>query len=386
MKRESAFLMLLLIILVASSFAPLGVPRVEASGTIYIRADGSIDPPDAPISIVDNFTYTLTGNITAFTDGIVIERDNIVVDGVGYTLTGSGVNGNGATLTDRCNVTVRNMTIKNFTCGILLDSSPNNTLSGNNISGNEATGISLYFSPNNVLSGNTVEGSPFNLVIYGETLSDYLLSIDTSNLVERKPVYYFINQSDMVVDTDTYPKVGYLGFVNCVNVTVQALNLTENGDGILLAFTSNSKITGNNVTNQSVGIWLKYSFDITLSDNNIARAQGLEKYKQFLTVLLKAFPDWHETIEDIIAEGDKVWCRFRATATQTGEYRGYFPLSGKKITLAPTGKKITPAGFIAYRIVNGKIVEGWEVSNLLDIYTQLGVIEPTEKAKELFPE
>jgi hypothetical protein len=41
-------------------------------------------------------------------------------------------------------------------------------------------------------------------------------------------------------------------------------------------------------------------------------------------------------------------------------------------------------GYVAYRIVNGKIVEGWEVSNLLDIYTQLGVVEPTEKAKELF--
>jgi C-1 hydroxylase len=112
--------------------------------------------------------------------------------------------------------------------------------------------------------------------------------------------------------------------------------------------------------------------------------QGLEKYKQFLTVLLKAFPDWHETVEDMVAEGDKVWCRFRATATQTGEYRGYFPLSGRNITLAPTRKKITPTGYVAYRIVNGKIVEGWEVSNLLDIYTQLGVIEPTEKAKELF--
>ena len=112
--------------------------------------------------------------------------------------------------------------------------------------------------------------------------------------------------------------------------------------------------------------------------------QGLEKYRQFLSVLLKAFPDWNETIEDIIAEGDEVWFRFRATATHTGEYRGYFPLSGKEITLVATGRKITPAGYVAYRMVDGKIVEGWEVSNLFDIYTQLGVIEPAEKAKELF--
>jgi predicted ester cyclase len=112
--------------------------------------------------------------------------------------------------------------------------------------------------------------------------------------------------------------------------------------------------------------------------------QGLEKYKQFLSVLLKAFPDWNETIEGIIAEGDEVWFRFRATATHTGEYYGCFPGSGKKIRLTPTGKKITPTGYVAYRMVDGKIVEGWEVSNLFDIYTQLGVVEPTEKAKELF--
>jgi len=49
-----------------------------------------------------------------------------------------------------------------------------------------------------------------------------------------------------------------------------------------------------------------------------------------------------------------------------------------------SGKKITPTGFVAYRIVDGKIVEGWEVANLLDIYTQIGVIKPTEKAKMFF--
>ena len=101
----------------------------------------------------------------------------------------------------------------------------------------------------------------------------------------------------------------------------------------------------------------------------------LEEYKQFLITLLKGFPDWHEDIEDIIAEGDKVQYRFKATATHTGEYRGYIISTRKKITLAPTGKKITPTGVIVYRIVDGKIVEAWEVSDLLDVYKQLGVIE-----------
>jgi C-1 hydroxylase len=106
--------------------------------------------------------------------------------------------------------------------------------------------------------------------------------------------------------------------------------------------------------------------------------RSLEEYKQFLSMLLRAFPDWHENIEDIIAEEDKVWYRFKATATHTGEYRGYLPSTGRKITLAATGNKIKPKGVIICRIVDGKIVEAWEVSSLIDIYEPLGVIEYKE--------
>ncbi len=90
-----------------------------------------------------------------------------------------------------------------------------------------------------------------------------------------------------------------------------------------------------------------------------------EGVKQFMNMIFKAFPDWHETIEDIIAEGDKVWVRAKATGTHTGEYRG----------LAPTGKKITGMGVNIYRIVNGKFVEGWAVEDWLDFLQQLGVVE-----------
>ena len=66
--------------------------------------------------------------------------------------------------------------------------------------------------------------------------------------------------------------------------------------------------------------------------------------------------------------------RFKETETHTGEFRG----------LAPTDKKITFAGVIVYRIVDGKVTESWGVYDLLDFYKQLGVIEYTEKAKKLF--
>ena len=104
--------------------------------------------------------------------------------------------------------------------------------------------------------------------------------------------------------------------------------------------------------------------------------RGWEEYKKLHTMLWKAFPDFHEINEDFIAKGDKVWYRIKWTGTHTGEYQG----------LAPTGKKITVTGVSIKTIANGKIVESWAVYDFLDSYKQLGVIEYTEKGKQLFPE
>jgi len=94
--------------------------------------------------------------------------------------------------------------------------------------------------------------------------------------------------------------------------------------------------------------------------------RGLESYKQHLTMFYKSFPDTHETIEEIIAEGDKVWIRVKGTGTHAGEYRG----------LAPTGKKTTWEALIIWRIVDRKIVEMLAVvADELNFLKQLGVIE-----------
>ncbi len=86
----SAILMSLLVL--GTLALVFNIQPVKASGTTYIRTDSSIDPPTAPISTTDNIAYTLTANITsdADADGIVIERDNIVVDGANHTLQGIG--------------------------------------------------------------------------------------------------------------------------------------------------------------------------------------------------------------------------------------------------------------------------------------------------------
>ena len=103
---------------------------------------------------------------------------------------------------------------------------------------------------------------------------------------------------------------------------------------------------------------------------------GREGLKQLFVMGLKAFPDWHETIEDIIAEGDKVWVRLTYTGTHNGEFMG----------LSPTGKKIASTAVDIYRIINGKLAEYWNVTDNLNIFKQVGAIEITEKGKQLLPE
>jgi C-1 hydroxylase len=103
---------------------------------------------------------------------------------------------------------------------------------------------------------------------------------------------------------------------------------------------------------------------------------GPEGFKQLMNMAFRAFPDFHETIEDIIAEGDKVWVRITFRGTHRDEWMG----------IAPSGKKITTEMVDIFRIEKGKLVEYRDVNNNLDFLKKLGIIEYTEKGKKLFPD
>ena len=221
MSGKFAALMALVVILASISSAAFKVQMVEASGAIYIRADGSIDPPDAPIATADNITYTLTDNIY---DSIVVERDNIIVDGAGYTAQGNG-SGIGIDLTKRSNVTIGNMEIKAFFHGIYLWYSSNNSVSRNNITANSMSGIWLFrFSYNNMISRNNITNnsngiglvdSPGNQV-YGNSMTNNYLNIQFyrssgnffyHNYFVKNATQVYTYLSDNVWD-DGYPSGG----------------------------------------------------------------------------------------------------------------------------------------------------------------------------------
>jgi steroid delta-isomerase-like uncharacterized protein len=91
---------------------------------------------------------------------------------------------------------------------------------------------------------------------------------------------------------------------------------------------------------------------------------GPEGIKQFYATLRAAFPDIHFTIEDQIAERDRVVTRWSARATHTGEYWG----------MPPTGKQYVVTGIDIDRIADGKVVECWPIADQLSLLQQLGVV------------
>lgn len=182
---------------------------------IYIRADGSIEPSDAPITTSDYITYTLTDDVItyAFTfyddfsvGGIVVERNNIIFDGQNHALQGIKAMGNiGILVSGKSNVTIKNVNVKEFYYGIYFKDSLNSSITGNNIT-NNGEGILLHDSFNNTISENNITNN-------------------TSDGI-------FLDSSS--------------------NSTINENNITNNkGNGIYLSDSSHNSIIGNNVTNNT---------------------------------------------------------------------------------------------------------------------------------------
>lgn len=99
---------------------------------------------------------------------------------------------------------------------------------------------------------------------------------------------------------------------------------------------------------------------------------GWDFMKQFHTMAHAAIPDLQLTVEELIAEGDKVVGRFTASGTQQGEFMG----------IPPTGKPFTIMEIRISRIVGGKIVEQWGLHDQMGLMQQLGAIPPMGPPKK----
>jgi steroid delta-isomerase-like uncharacterized protein len=93
---------------------------------------------------------------------------------------------------------------------------------------------------------------------------------------------------------------------------------------------------------------------------------GIEGTRMFFNMLFTAFPDLRATIEDIIAEGDKVVDRMTCEGTHQGMFMG----------VPPTGKHVKWSFIDINRIVDGKVVEHWAEADTIGMMQQLGLVPP----------
>jgi steroid delta-isomerase-like uncharacterized protein len=99
-------------------------------------------------------------------------------------------------------------------------------------------------------------------------------------------------------------------------------------------------------------------------DPTVPEVHGPEGEKQLAGMYLAAFPDLRFTVEDLVAEGDKVVARYTVRGTHRGELMG----------IPPTGNQIAVEAMEIYRLEDGRIAEQWVVMDGLGMMQQLGVI------------
>jgi len=253
--------------------ASFNVHKVEAQlGTIYIKADGSIDPPTANITSLDNVTYTFTADNNA---SIVVEKNNIIIDGAGYTVQGTG-SGTGIDLSDRSNVTLKNVEVTNFTYGIFLNSSSNNHVTGNTASNNWAGIYLSYSSNNNVLTGNTASNNDIHGIYLKSSSNNHVTGNTASG--GYYGIYLYDSSNNTVSGNNASNNDIYgINLYSSTNNTVSGNTASSNGDeGIYLDSSSNNAITGNNASNNQDGIFVGYLSNNNTVSGNTASSNGYQ--------------------------------------------------------------------------------------------------------------
>lgn len=256
----------LLFLVIGMSGLAFNTHPVQAGGTIYIRADGTVDPSTAPIQR-DGDYYTLMGNITSDADGIRIEKNDVTVDGAGYTVEGSGAaNTMGIRLIERTNVIIRSFKIKNFSNGVYLYFCSNCNITENTAT-NNTFGIDLVCSSGCSVQKNTVANNTDGIHLVSSSNCSFWWNNATNNTgcgVYLSYSSYDSFQGNTVMNNECGIHSGG-GSSNCIFQENKVAN--NSGHSINLQGSSQC-IQGNLVANNGYGIWLS-STHFSIQENNV---------------------------------------------------------------------------------------------------------------------
>jgi parallel beta-helix repeat protein len=172
-------------------------------------------------------------------------------------------NWRGIYLDSSSNNLLTNNNASNSHVGIRVTFSNNNNITNNTVKSNTDIGIWMGYSSNNTLKNNIISENGYNFGVMGDSPSEYVHNIDTSNTINGKPIYYWINRQDQEIPNDA----GFVEIVNSINITVSDLTLTDNYEGVLFANTKNSRIENVTVSNSRYGIYFSHSGNNTIKNN-----------------------------------------------------------------------------------------------------------------------
>jgi parallel beta-helix repeat protein len=210
--------------------------------------------------------YMEGGKICGITSGIWVK------DSKGNTLSNNTITTSpktlplvyGILLENAQNSIVAGNNVSDCTNAVTLNHSDGSFVVNNNIKEN-ANGIKLLSSANNGLGGNCLAQNRFNFGVSGDKQEHFINTINTSNTVDGRPIYYWVNQSGKSVPNDA----GYVGIVCSKAIEVKNLNLMNNCEGVLMAYSNDSVIENVTVSDNRDGIAIISCNTTTIKDSLI---------------------------------------------------------------------------------------------------------------------
>jgi len=137
-------------------------------------------------------------------------------------------------------------------------------------------GIFLWYSQDILLENNEISNNTWNFGVWGSSLSHFVHDIDSSNTVDGKPMYFWVNQHGKQVPNDA----GYVALINCTNMSAENMDLTSNEQGILLVSTNNSVIENVSMTGNDEGLDMRMSHNNTIRKNQLLSINWRAVYLQ----------------------------------------------------------------------------------------------------------
>jgi parallel beta-helix repeat protein len=223
-----------------------------------------------------NLTNARGSGLNIYAGLRVWANDSILSDNLAFN------NENGVLLTYSNNSTLQNNALENNTNGMRIETSHSLIISENKMRDNNY-GLLLISSSDNLLRSNVAEHNYFGIKLNdseNNTLIDNQMSkntynfgadgrndVDTGNLVNSRPILYLLNAENKTIDSTT--KAGTVYCIDCRNITISGLNLTNNFHGIYMHNTTGSIVENNDLNDSCIGISLIDSSENLLIANRV---------------------------------------------------------------------------------------------------------------------